>query len=188
MRMGKYWHLESIDNATLTRIHQILNGEMDESTASRIKEKYIHLDNFSSFQGLPTWLACYIVYNRHSEIKDNTKWKQPSDIDAYIQSFKQHSLHNPIVEQIIMETLRTVRDIWKQIGHIDEIHVELGREMKNPADKRKNSPCKYKKTKTPICASRHFSLSLQIRSLKSKMYVPTLPANKIYYTYMKKRS
>lgn len=25
----------------------------------------------------------------------------------------------------------------EQIGHIDEIHVELGREMKNPADKRK---------------------------------------------------
>lgn len=137
MRMGKYWHPESIDNATLTRIHQILNGEMDEVTASRIKEKTIHLDNLSSFQGLPTWLACYIVYNRHSEIKDITKWQQPSDIDAYLQSFKQHSLHNPIVEQIIMETLRTVRDIWKQIGHIDEIHVELGREMKNPADKRK---------------------------------------------------
>lgn len=137
MRMGKYWHPESIDNATLTRIHQILNGEMDEVTASRIKEKTIHLDNLSSFQGLPTWLACYIVYNRHSEIKDITKWQQPSDIDAYLQSFKQHSLHNPIVEQIIMETLRTVRDIWKQIGHIDEIHVELGREMKNPADKRR---------------------------------------------------
>lgn len=137
MRMGKYWHPESIDNTTLTRIHQILNGEMDEVTASRIKEKTIHLDNLSSFQGLPTWLACYIVYNRHSEIKDITKWRQPSDIDAYLQSFKQHSLHNPIVEQIIMETLRTVRDIWKQIGHIDEIHVELGREMKNPADKRK---------------------------------------------------
>lgn len=137
MRMGKYWHPESIDNATLTRIHQILNGDMDEVTASRIKEKAIHLDNLSSFQGLPTWLACYIVYNRHSEIKDITKWQKPSDIDAYLQSFKQHSLHNPIVEQIIMETLRTVRDIWKQIGHIDEIHVELGREMKNPADKRK---------------------------------------------------
>lgn len=137
MRMGKYWHPESIDNTTLTHIHQILNGEKDEVTASRIKGKAIHLDNLSSFQGLPTWLACYIVYNRHSEIKNITKWQQPSDIDAYLQSFKQHSLHNPIVEQIIMETLRTVRDIWKQIGHIDEIHVELGREMKNPADKRK---------------------------------------------------
>lgn len=137
MRMGKYWHPESIDNATLTRIHQILNREIDEITANRIKEKTIHLDSLSSFQGLPTWLACYIVYNRHSEIKDITKWQKPSDIDAFLNTFKQHSLHNPIVEQIIMETLRTVRDIWKQIGHIDEIHVELGREMKNPADKRR---------------------------------------------------
>ncbi len=37
---------------------------------------------------------------------------------------------------MITETLRTVRDIWQQVGHIDEIHIELGREMKNPADKR----------------------------------------------------
>ena len=41
------------------------------------------------------------------------------------------------MEQVINETLRTVRDIWKQEGHIDEIHIELGREMKNSADKRK---------------------------------------------------
>lgn len=33
--------------------------------------------------------------------------------------------------------MRVVRDIWKQVGKIDEIHIELGREMKNPADKRK---------------------------------------------------
>ena len=63
MRMGKYWQLESIDNATLTRIHQILNGEMDESTASRIKEKYIHLDNFLHFRDfLHGWHAIsYII-------------------------------------------------------------------------------------------------------------------------------
>lgn len=59
------------------------------------------------------------------------------DIDRYLKNFKQHSLHNPIVEQVITETLRTVRDIWKKEGNIDEIHVELGREMKNPADKRR---------------------------------------------------
>ena len=35
-----------------------------------------------------------------------------------------------------METLRTVRDIWTKVGHIDEIHIEMGRELKNPADKR----------------------------------------------------
>ena len=51
--------------------------------------------------------------------------------------YHQHSLRNPIVEQVVTETLRTVRDIWKQYGSIDEIHVELGREMKNSADKRK---------------------------------------------------
>lgn len=89
MRMGKYWHPESIDNTTLTHIHQILNGEKDEVTASRIKGKAIHLDNLSSFQGLPTWLACYIVYNRHSEIKNITKWQQPSDIDAYLGTFSK---------------------------------------------------------------------------------------------------
>ena len=46
-------------------------------------------------------------------------------------------MRNPVVEQVVTETLRVVRDIWKQYGNIDEIHVELGREMKNPADKRK---------------------------------------------------
>ena len=69
--------------------------------------------------------------------KEITKWETPDDIDAYLSTFKQHSLRNPIVEQIIMETLRVVRDIWKKAGSIDEIHIELGREMKNPADKRK---------------------------------------------------
>ena len=108
-----------------------------EDIRTRVREKSIHLTNVSSFRGLPLWLACYVVYDRHSEAKDIKRWKNPSDIDDYLKSFKQHSLHNPIVEQVILETLRTVRDIWKQVGHIDEIHVELGREMKNPSDKRR---------------------------------------------------
>ena len=95
------------------------------------------MSDISCFKGLPLWLACYVVYGRHSEQKEITKWETPDDIDAYLSTFKQHSLRNPIVEQIIMETLRVVRDIWKKAGSIDEIHIELGREMKNPADKRK---------------------------------------------------
>ena len=97
----------------------------------------MNLSDISCFRRLPLWLACYIVYNRHSEDKEAVKWESPADIDAYLASFKQHSLRNPIVEQVITETLRVVRDIWKQVGRIDEIHIELGREMKNPADKRK---------------------------------------------------
>ena len=136
MRMGKYWNEKDIDEKTRERIAKITSGECDEDIQLRVREKAIHLTDMSAFKGLPLWLACYIVYNRHSEAKDVRKWNTPSDIDEYLKKFKQHSLHNPIVEQVILETLRTVRDIWKQEGHIDEIHVEMGREMKNPKDKR----------------------------------------------------
>ena len=136
MRMGKYWNEAYIDKQTRNRIDKIVAGEYDENIRTRVREKAIHLEDVSSFKGLPLWLACYVVYDRYSEAKDIQKWEKPADIDDYLKKFKQHSLHNPIVEQIILETLRTVRDIWQQVGHIDEIHVELGREMKNPKDKR----------------------------------------------------
>ena len=137
MRMGKYWNYENIDANTKDRIQKIITGEYDEKIRNRVRDLSINLIEESDFQGLPMWLACYIVYDRHSEAKEIQKWEKPEDIDKYLQEFKQHSLRNPIVEQVITETLRTVRDIWKQVGQIDEIHVELGREMKNPADKRK---------------------------------------------------
>lgn len=137
MRMGKYWNADAIDAKTKERIDKIITGEYDEKIKDRVREKTINLTDISQFKGLPLWLACYVVYDRHSETKEITKWESPDDIDTYLKNFKQHSLRNPIVEQVVTETLRTVRDIWKQEGNIDEIHIELGREMKNPADKRK---------------------------------------------------
>lgn len=137
MRMGKYWSETAIDDVTRNRIEKIVTGEYDEKIKNRVREKTFNLTNISHFKGLPLWLACYVVYNRHSEAKDITKWESPDDLQKYLDSFKQHSLRNPIVEQVITETMRTVRDIWMQYGTIDEIHVELGREMKNPADKRR---------------------------------------------------
>ena len=145
MRMGKYWSADAIDDRTKERIDKIITGEYDESIGNQTREqirKYEEkfekkLETITSFKGLSVWLACYIVYDRHSEAKEIGKWEKPEDIDCYLKDFKQHSLRNPIVEQVVTETLRTVRDIWKQEGQIDEIHLELGREMKNPADKRK---------------------------------------------------
>ena len=137
MRIGKYWSLDLIDATVKERIDKIIDGEYDETIKNRVREKAINLSDINQFKGLPVWLACYIVYNRHSESKDVVKWEKPEDIDYFLKGFSQHSLRNPIVEQVVTETLRTVRDIWKQEGSIDEIHLELGREMKNPADKRK---------------------------------------------------
>lgn len=138
MRCGKYWNADAIDPNTKDRIEKLITGEYDENISNQVREKTTELKNVSDFQGLPVWLACYVVYNRHAEATDCAKWSKPEDIDKYLKdNFKQHSLHNPVVEQVITETLRTVRDIWKQEGQIDEIHLELGREMKNPANKRK---------------------------------------------------
>lgn len=136
MRMGKHWNYNAIDEDTIERISHIVNGECDDSIRNRVREKAINLTSAQQFRGLPLWLACYIVYDRHSEAADTSRWAKPEDIDKYLCDFKQHSLRNPIVEQVVTETLRTVRDIWKKYGNIDEIHVELGRDMKNPANKR----------------------------------------------------
>lgn len=142
MRMGKYWEWDAIDDLTKSRIEKFQTGEYDENIRTSIREKSIHLIKNEDFKGLPLWLTSYIIYDRHSESGSNQKWKNAIDLEAYIKSFKQHSLRNPIVEQIVTETFRVVNDIWKQFGNgredfFNEIHVELGREMKNPADKRK---------------------------------------------------
>jgi CRISPR-associated endonuclease Csn1 len=143
MRMGKYWSEADIHSTTIERINKIINGEYDEKIMDRVRQKTYSFSELAHFNNLPVWLTSYIVYNRHSEDGDILTWQTPSDIDYYLKNiFKQHSLRNPIVEQVISETLKVVSDIWKYYGNsqenfFDEIHVELGREMKNPADKRK---------------------------------------------------
>lgn len=147
MRFGSYWKESNIDIKTLARIDKIQTGEFDENMRTRVREKAIHLSKTKDFQGLPLWLASYIIYDRHSEATDVSKWKTPADIAWFLNpkntsGFKQHSLRNPIVEQVITETLRVVKDIWQHYGEgkenfFNEIHIELGREMKNNAADRK---------------------------------------------------
>lgn len=136
MRMGRLWNPDGIDGNTLTRINRILSGEFDSDITDKVREKCVGMSSVYDFQGIPVWLACYVVYGRHSETKDAGKWTSPNDIDNFLNSLRQHSLNNPIVEQIVMETLRTVKDIWKCYGQIDEIHIELGRELKSTKEQR----------------------------------------------------
>jgi CRISPR-associated endonuclease Csn1 len=136
MRVGKFWDEKAIHNQTKERIDKIINGEVDEKIQNQVREKAISLRDINHFKGLPIWLTSYIVYDRHSEEGDLVKWKTPADLERFLKEFKQHSLRNPIVEQVITETLRVVKDIWLSYGQgsenfFDEIHIELGREMKN---------------------------------------------------------
>ncbi|WP_143309585.1 type II CRISPR RNA-guided endonuclease Cas9 [Chitinophaga vietnamensis] len=142
MRVGKYWNWEAIDESSKSRIEKIITGEYDENIKDRVRKHAIHLVHENSFQGLQVWLAQYIIYGYHSEATSTDKWRSPQDIASFLKDFRQHSLRNPIVEQVVMETMRVVKDVWQQYGNgasdfFDEIHIELGREMKNPADERK---------------------------------------------------
>jgi CRISPR-associated endonuclease Csn1 len=142
MRFGANWHYDSISEGVKNRIQKIINGEYDEKIKNRVREKAQHLSSENDFQNLPLWLAQYIVYDRHSESAISGKWQSVSDLEKYLNDFKQHTLRNPIVEQVITETLRVVKDIWQHYGNgakdfFSEIHVELGREMKNTAEERK---------------------------------------------------
>jgi CRISPR-associated endonuclease Csn1 len=153
MRFGKYWDESNIQQATKDRIVKIINGEFDENISNELREKVEKykskkaLNTISDFCFLPEWFSKYIVYSRHSETSDKKKWETAQDITDFLNpkiknSFKQHSLRNPIVEQVLTETLRVVRDIWNEYGKgeknfFDEIHIELGREMKNDQKTRK---------------------------------------------------
>ena len=135
MRYGKYWSTGQLDAATRERITEWLAGgemKLPERAAAAIRT----LRSENDYQGLPVWLACYIVYGRHSEVTDTERWTSPDDIDTFLRGWRQHCLHNPIVETVVLETLRVVRDIWRQVGHIDEIHIEMGRELKLSARER----------------------------------------------------
>lgn len=142
IRVGKYWSYDNIDEHSKARIDKIITGEYDENIKDKVREKAINLTTESHFRGLQLWLAQYIVYGRHSEASMIGKWNSADDLELFLKEFKQHSLRNPIVEQVITETLRVVKDIWVQYGKgakdfFSEIHIELGREMKNTAEDRK---------------------------------------------------
>lgn len=173
MRIGKYWQEEAIHKQTKNRIEKIINGEVDKKIRDRVRDKAFHLNTINNFRGLPLWLTSYIVYDRHSEDSNAMQWKKPEDIENFLKEFKQHSLRNPIVEQVITETLRVVKDIWKTYGNgatnfFHEIHIELGREMKNPADKRKDMTNKM---------SSNENTNLRIRALLSEFLNDTTYEN-----------
>lgn len=170
MRSGKYWKEELIPNKILSRIDKLITGEFDVTINDRIREKAINRSGIDDFQGLPLWFASYIVYSKHAEV-DATQWKTSKELEDYIKKFKQHSIRNPIVEQVLLEALRVTLEIWEYYAdklnvnfeiYIDqytqkerksfhrlfeEIHIEIGRDLKNPKNVRVRISDNIKKSK-----------------------------------------
>lgn len=148
MRRGEIWNQDIISDKVKSKIISIkerlesinydaliLEKVSDSDIPKQVLKSFINATDLN--KGLNTYQASYLIYDRHSEASDVSKWRTPADIEHFLKyDFKQHSLRNPIVEQVITETLRVVKDIWQNYGKgkenfFDEIHIELGREMKN---------------------------------------------------------
>ncbi len=142
MRCGSYFDAATIDPVTKARIDKLITGEFDESLSSELrdkvnqsKEKYKFLQT-EDFQGLPHWLAAYIIYGRHSEKENTTRYSSPDEM-VVSDLIPNNSLRNPIVEQICKETISLVKSIWEQYGQPDEIHIELARDLRKTSEERK---------------------------------------------------
>ncbi|MEI9810800.1 MAG: type II CRISPR RNA-guided endonuclease Cas9 [Bacteroidota bacterium] len=139
MRIGKFWD-GNFDKKTTERVNKIINGEFDETISDKTRDeiKRLNVSSINDFTGLPTYIATYIVYGRHSERSNEAKYDTVDDLKIN-ELIPHNSLRNPVVEKVIRETLSLIKDIWKNeaLGRPDYIHVELGREMKNNSENRK---------------------------------------------------
>lgn len=127
LRLGIYWNENEVES---------ILSKANQEVKQKVLDKEEINGELKDFQGLWVSSACYLVYGRYSEVGEVQFWKSPVDIENYLKNeFKQHSLNNPVVEKVLVETLHVVKDIWNHFGSgqenfFDKIHIELGREMK----------------------------------------------------------
>ncbi|MCZ2130130.1 MAG: hypothetical protein LC109_07655 [Bacteroidia bacterium] len=147
MRCGKYWYEQDVTKTTKQRAEDIkkrlenighsirrINEIADDDVQKQVLKSFIGKEDLT--KGLNTYLAGYLIYDKHSE-KDKTAINSTEEFGKFIQKeIPNNSLRNPIVEQVVRETMFLVRDIWNKYGQIDEIHIELGRDLKNNSKER----------------------------------------------------
>ncbi|MDH7606112.1 MAG: HNH endonuclease domain-containing protein, partial [Melioribacter sp.] len=148
-RKEKEKFLQSLENAldTANKIYERLNSInyderkiqdiSDDEIPKQLLKSFIKKRSYEEFiKGLNTYQAGYLLYGKHSEqeiIQVNT----PEEYSTFIQKIlKPGSLRNPIVESVVRETCALVKDVWKKFGQIDEIHIELARELKHNTEER----------------------------------------------------
>ena len=133
MRSGKYWSWEQIDASTRDRLTKFFTGEDDPDIPVNVRELFEkhRIRSEQDCQGLPVRLAEYAVYGASREFNP-VYFERPEQVVPG----EPLNLRNPIVEQVVNETLRMVRDIWKEYGRPWEIHIELSRELKKNAKER----------------------------------------------------
>lgn len=69
---------------------------------------------------------------------DHSGYKTEIELQPKLKQLKKNELKNPVVEQILNQVVNIINLIIDEYGKIDEIRVELARELRNSAKTRKN--------------------------------------------------
>ncbi|MGI6306577.1 MAG: type II CRISPR RNA-guided endonuclease Cas9 [Bacteroidales bacterium] len=67
----------------------------------------------------------------------NPEHVQREELKIHMDNIFPNSLRNPVVEQVLNQVVNVVNGIIDTYGHIDEVRVELARDLKNNAKQRK---------------------------------------------------
>lgn len=135
VRAGKYFDINQLPKLVNDRIIKLINEQVDDPFDKSLQS---YLENNESLilekGGFINAFALMLIYGKHTgeDFADQDVLNEPNQV----KPIRRHSLRNPLVEQIVNETLMIVKDIWKQFGKPDEIKVELARELKNSIKER----------------------------------------------------
>ena len=134
MAKGSAYSWENIHQRDQQRIQALIDTGEVEGMNPELRSKLADLTSLDQFQGLPYWKAAAVLYGDH-RAKLGEPFAEPEEVKAMPRGF----LRNPVVEQVVNETLMLMRDIWKQYGRPTSIRVELARELRQNIDERKKT-------------------------------------------------
>lgn len=84
-------------------------------------------------------LACeYAKYN-HSKRSLTKEELDNKELKDHLDLLPKNSLRNPVVEKILNQMINVVNAVIKTYGPLDEIRIEMARELKNSAKERENA-------------------------------------------------
>jgi len=133
MKCGSLFNENELTEKAKSRIDQFLSGELDREFDEKTLEKLKVKKTTEDFKGLSYYKAASLIYGKHTAKQEN-RYEQPEDI----LPVPRNSLRNPIVEQVVNETLMLVKDIWVKHPELKEgeIRIELARELKSNKEER----------------------------------------------------
>lgn len=134
VRAGRYFN-PMLSKELNEKLIKLLNETVTDPFEKAAQDYIENNIELLSDGGIMNAYAFILVYNRHTadQFKIADLLKHYTDI----KRLSQGELRNPLVEQIINETLYIVKDIWRHFGtRPNEIKVELSRDLKNNAERR----------------------------------------------------